>query len=311
MKKKISNLNYGVRGRYATRYRNAHPDATSVNVHIWALLADFPWDGNDRQIAVDTWLRPGSAYKGYEGTEHDYFLSPEEKDRCREASHWLQLVQPAQHEMSPAANVNVFLLALWIVRPTQTNVPLRFEEAESGVRHAVRYLDRFQWILGQAADHILDSDLDAAGLLLPSLRAISTARKRLSAAMVLTLRGCVSRDWRVAFICFASALEGLLTHQTEPTSAALADSYAALMSERTDDRESALSQFKRLYAVRSGILHGHSYERDDPRRNLEELAEVSDAIRHTWARILESDDIREALEGDDQARRDFFHRIRQ
>ncbi|MBI3028281.1 MAG: hypothetical protein HYY64_02065 [Candidatus Rokubacteria bacterium] len=285
----------GIRGKYA----------------IWAPLIDFQWAGSEWQIANDTWIRPGSAYRDYEEfVEFKHALSEEERERCRDAEHRLGLVHVGHDELSKQAKINSFLLALWIVRPTRTHVPFRFEVEKSGSRSVARILDRFQWTRGQAEDEIKDQHLRKVGSILLPLRTVFAARRRLRNAVALTFRGCVASEWQSAFICFSAAAEALLAYSWEPgLSDRLSESYAKLVSASRSGGESAKDQFRRLYSIRSDIIHGRAYDYEDPNRNLTNLANFSDILRRLWGAVLDSEETRVALEGDDKQRRNFFLKL--
>lgn len=280
-------------------------------IYVRAPLIGFRWAGLERQI-LDMWIQRGSSYRDYEEfPEFKYALSEEERDRCREAEHWLSFTHTQRDELSVRAKVNSFLLALWIVRPTQTHVPFRFEKAESSFRLVARFLDRFQWVEGETTDEIRNRDLDEVTRILTPLRAAYVARCRLKNALALTFRGCVASEWQSAFICFSAAAEAILTYSPRlGLIDRLAKSYAKLVSTSVSAAESAEKQFKRLYSVRSGIVHGRAYDRNHPSRNLSDLAEFSDILRRLWRVVLESEEIRVALEEDDRARQSFFLKLR-
>lgn len=285
----------GVRGKYA----------------VWAPLIDFPWTGVEWQVADDTWIRPRSAYRDYEEfTEFKYALSEEERDRCRAADHRLALVHVGHDELLKQTKINSFLLALWIVRPTRTYVPFRFEVEESGIRSVARLLDRFQSVKGQVEDEVKDQHLRKVTNILPSLRDVYAARRRLRNALALTFRGCVASEWQSAFICFSAAAEAILTYSPRPgLTDRLAKSYAKLVSTSRSGAESPEEQFERLYSVRSDVVHGRAYDRSHASRNLSDLAEFSDVLRQLWRVVLESQRIRTALEGDDRQRQNFFLKL--
>jgi len=108
------------------------------------------------------WLRPGSAYTGYDKQEFASFLSEEERKECRETEHWLAFVRSAHDELSARAAINSFLVALWVAKPTLTHATLRFEEPAAGASSVARILDRFHWIRGYAAKEVKDNDLGTA-----------------------------------------------------------------------------------------------------------------------------------------------------
>jgi hypothetical protein len=299
------------RARFASRFRESPVDLekTIGDVRSWAPLIDFPWRGSEKQIAADTcntWVRAGRAYTGYSGPDFKSFLSQEEQEKCRGAEHWLQIDQPVHSSLSSRAAINSFLIALWVVTPTRTNVPLRFEVTKAE-RTVARLLDRFQCIEGQVRDEIHGKHLQETARLLPPLREVYTRGRRLRNALVLTFQGCVSRQWQVAFTCFAAASEAILTHSSDRgLSRRLSENFASLTETGEVGRKRAQERFSRLYAIRSDIVHGRAHERQEGQINLKDLAEFSDLLRILWRRVLESSVVRAALEGDDEQRELFF-----
>lgn len=280
-------------------------------IHIWAPLLGFQWAGLEQQIAGDTWIRPASGCRDYQKfPEFKYALAEEEWDRGREAQHWLALTHMRSDELSAKVKMNSFLLALWIVRPTRTHVPFRFETVESGFRLVARVLDRFQWVEGQAADEIKDKDLDDVTHILASLRIAYAACGRLKNALALTFRGCVASDWQSAFVCFSAAAEAILAYSQAPRlTDRLAESYAKLVSSSRSGRELAKDRFRRLYSIRSDIVHGHAYERAGPSSKLSDLGDFADLLRQLWKVVLGSKEVLVALEGDDKQRQNFFLKL--
>jgi len=117
----------------------------------------------------------------------------------------------------------------------------------------------------------------------------------------------VSRDWQAAFICFAAAAEALLTYSREPgLTDRLARSYAKLVARSQPAAKRAQEQFKRLYALRSDIVHGRSYERRRSSHNVRELVAFSNVLRRLWGAVLANPDLRSHLEGDDKHREKLF-----
>jgi Apea-like HEPN len=304
-------LGMGLRGKYVERYRASQPQesAAAVGIDVWAPLIGFESRAEEFPLAADTRVRAGSAYRGYESQNFANFLSLEEKEECRTTRHWLHIRQPVHHDLSPGANVNACLLALWIVRPTRTYAPVRFQET-AAEKTVVRLLDRFQWVEGRVAENVQLEHLEQLAGILPPLRKAYVARRRLRHAFILTFRGCVSPEWQSAYVCFAAAAETLLTSSRKSgLTARLAKAYATLAADGPD-RGAAEERFRRLYEVRSDIVHGRAYERSDSTENLDRLADFSDVLRHLWRRILESKEHQTALEADDVARDAYLSRLR-
>jgi hypothetical protein len=299
------------RARYASRFKESAADRekTIGEVRSWAPLIDFPWRGAEKQIVADTydtWVRAGRAYTGYSGPDFKRFLSQEEHEECRGAEHWLQIDQPVHSSLSPRAAINSFLIALWVVTPTRTHVPLRFEVTKVE-RSVARLLDRFQWIEGQVRDEIHGKHLHDTARLIRPVQEVYTSCRRLRNALVLTFQGCVSRQWQVAFTCFAAAAEAILTHSTDHgLGRRLSENFASLTEVDEAGRKLAQERFSRLYGIRSDIVHGRADGRRDGPLNLKDLADFSDLLRVLWRRVLESSGVRAALEGDDERRKLFF-----
>lgn len=305
-----THFSMGERGKYVKLYRKSVSASVEAvaDVRVWAPLVGFEWAGSEYQIADDTWIKKGVAYRGYESDEFANFLSRDEREECREIRHWLSIVQPAHYEISTKASVNLVLIALWIVRPTRTSVPLRFEEAEAGFRTAARVHERFQWIDEQAAENIKTRDLDKTRDILQPLRTVYKARQRLRNALVLTFRGCLTSDWQSAFICFAAGVEALLTYSRGPgLTDRLARAYAKIACNNGSG-ELAKEHVKKLYLIRSDIVHGRAYDRKASSRNLRALADFSDVLRSLWRTVLEDRELSSILEGDDRRREEFFLR---
>lgn len=293
------------RGTPALRFREASIDerGPSGRVHSWAPLVDLPWAGSEKQIAGDTWVRSEGSYTGYTAPAFRSYLSREELTQCREAEHWLHVDQPVHSPLSPLAAINSFRFALWVAAPTRVHVPLRFEETKAE-RTVSRLLDRFQWIEGQALEEICDEHLHETGRMLPPLHDVYVKGGRLRNAAVLTFQGCLSRQWQVAFVCFAAAAEGILGHSADRgLSQRLAADYARLTARDETDRKVVREQFRRLYGIRSAIVHGRASARHEGEITLKDLAEFSDLLRGLWRVVLGTPDARRALDGSDEERR--------
>ncbi|MEK7362678.1 MAG: hypothetical protein AAB016_01765, partial [candidate division NC10 bacterium] len=160
------------------------------------------------------------------------------------------------------------------------------------------------------ADEVEDRDLDEVARILAPLRAVYATRRRLKNALALTFRGCVAYDWQSAFISFSAAAEAILTYSSKPgLTDRLAKSYVTLVGAGRLGRKSAYDRFKRMYSVRSDIVHGRAYDRKHPSRNLADLVEFSDILRQLWKVVLESPKVRSALEGDDRKRQKFLLKL--
>jgi hypothetical protein len=250
----------------------------------------------------------GQAYRGYNADDFKRYLSAEELEECTSIGHWLFVEQALRDSLSTRVRMNTFLTALWLAKPTRTQVAFRLEEIDGGLRSARRVLDRFQWVEGYVADELDAKDLDRTGSTLPQLLEIYLRARRLRNALVLTFRACVSSDWQSSYVCFAAAVEALLVHPGKHGLVhRLADAYSRLTASSDTERKAQQDHFKYLYSVRSRIMHGRAHDRRTGEANLKDLAAMSDVVRGLWDRVLDFEDIRNGLEGDDSDRVNLFN----
>lgn len=274
----------------------------------WSPLFGFPWPGTACQITDSVSLIAGESYKGFEAEPFKKFLSAEEIDECRSIGHWLEVNQDLFDEVSVRVRMNCFLLALWLVQPTRTYLVMRFEEIENGEHLASRIFERFQWIEGYVAEELSSPDIERVRMILPSLLNVYVSSRRLRNALILTFRARVSTDWQSSFICLAAAAEALLTYSQGPGLVGrLADAFARLTGASDAERRVQGQYFKHLYSVRSKIMHGRAHDSRNGEANLSDLSAMGDALRLLWSRILESQEVLNALDADDQSRLDFLN----
>lgn len=279
---------------------------------VLAPLHDFYWEGKRFDIsglcAIEELDTPDLTWC-------ETFLSKDDKNQLRDSSHWISFKQSPTDRLSPSEKVNIFLLALWIVLPTRVQVHYIFEfprKSGNGVSSsAVRLFDRFAWIRHQARNGIKTMHLKKVQGVVDNLIPIYTANKRLRNSLVLTIKGCFSIDWQVAFICFSAAAEGILTYNRGGgITKRLAKSFACLTKKTKTQRDSAFHKLEHLYNIRSDIMHGRitgSTMRSSGK--LRELAKFSNSLRNLWKTILSSQTIITELEKDDATRKVFFSKI--
>lgn len=276
-----------------------------AKINIWAPLSAFAWDGGELELSKEIWIKGRASYRGFEDPVFSRFLSIDERTECAEAEHWLSIVQPAHYPVSPRASINCFLLALWIAKRTQAHATVRFEESDAGHRTAARILERFRWIEGHALVEVDDADLYLVSRILPALVDCYASGGRLRNALALTFRGCVAGDWQSAIVCYSAAAEAMLTFARGPgVTRRLAAAYSKLAP--SGSRQLSAEMFSELYAIRSAIVHGVSYERKNRDENVRALVRFADALRGLWGVVLSSPDIRTVLESEDDRRAQFF-----
>lgn len=274
---------------------------------VYAPLSQFTWTGQDFTVAPGVEIRRLQDRPDLCGL--DKTLAGDEQRDLSRVTHWFTFEWVAGEEPLPKEVVSLFLIALWLARPTKAHAKLRFELCtDPGAASGgwFRLLDRFNWVPGATADKVADTDLTQAAHFFPMLRDRYVARVRLRNALSLTSAGCMARDWQVAFICHAAAAEAILTCATGPgITRRLALTYACLVENSVADRNRAFLEFRNLYSVRSDIMHGraHNVAATD---QLPTLARFETILRTLWRAVLTSPSLIHALEGTDVRRETVF-----
>ncbi len=277
---------------------------------VYAPLSQFIWMGQDFAVAPGVEIRRRvQGWPELRGLEER--LAVDERDSLLLARHWLTFEWSTGKQPSAAEVVSLFLLALWLSRPTRTHVELRFEvRGDPGAPPGswARLLDRFNWVPGATADAVTDADLAEATLFFPLLRDRCLQGGRLQNALSLTSAGCMAHTWQIAFICHAAAAESVLTYGTGAgITRRLALAYACLVETSTADRNRAFSDFRNLYSVRSDIMHGRAHNVAAADR-LPTLARFDEILRKLWRAVLTSSSpgLIQSLEGTDGQRAALF-----
>jgi hypothetical protein len=281
------------------------------NVTVLAPLNNFQWPGDEFNVEGLGTLMPTAAVP-------DLLTNCEnpcgfQKRVIQEARHWLSFQQQPQDVLKAAEKVNVFLLALWIVVPTRTQVRVHFK-FEEDPKEAIPtcHHDRFQWQKHGVREQVETQHLEQASGYIPGITNIYTARKRLRNALHLTFTGCQSKHWQVAYVCFSAAAEAILTYDTAPgITRRLSKSFACLTQEEKVERDTAYREFRRLYGVRSDIMHGRAAKCRCATQNLKCLAKFSDMLRELWQTVLSSPETIESLERCDDHRKEFFGNLQE
>jgi hypothetical protein len=280
---------------------------SELSFEICAPLQEFRWSGDSFELSPGVWLKRRKDVPGLQGW--DSRLSEDEQDKLFFASHWLTFAWSEAAESSPAETVNLVLLSLWLVKPTKTHVAFRFALAPyPGANGAgrVRLLDRFQWVRNASEEDFDTADLQSAATYYRTLSSLNRTRGRLNDALLLTLQGCTAHHWQVALVCLAAAVETVLTCDTGPgLTRRLAATYACLVEAEAARRNAAFTEFRKLYEVRSDIVHGRASSVAVAER-LPMLAAFADLVRKLWRAAIQSEARIAALEGTDKQRHAHF-----
>ncbi|MBC2734162.1 MAG: hypothetical protein HF981_07380 [Desulfobacteraceae bacterium] len=238
-------------------------------------------------------------------------LSEYDHEILSDTPYWLHFHHNENEQISAAEKVNLFLLSLWVVKPTKTHAKFRFGISEDRKYGGIsRYLDRFLWIRGNTHDEVSKEDLERLSSLIRNMVSIVTNHQRLHNALHLTHQACMAFKWQPAFICFSSAMEAILTYSKKHgITQRIAETYALLTKAEGKDKEKAVSEVKRLYGIRSDIVHGRAAYMNDADRNIEELTNLTNVIRRLWDIVLSSDDILTELEKSDRERAAWFNSL--
>jgi len=273
---------------------------TTENVTTFvAPLFGFDWSGTEMQLADGLWIRSLDPEPIL--TQHKDVLSDLDVAYCRQERHWLCADLPASSTLGEAEVMNLFVLALWAHKPAQVLLAYRFQTQPAGP--ATRLLDRLT--REHVDSEVTDADLEVASSYLAILRKMVIASPRAKATLLLTLHGRTAHAWQVAFICFAAALESALTYFGErdgQITERLARAYVAIIDPPAERREEIHKEFKRLYGVRSKIVHEAAYDRKDAQKNLDDLAKLTDLLRSLWRVACRSEEVEQYVVGQNSFR---------
>ena len=124
----------------------------------------------------------------------------------------------------------MFLLSLWLVKPTKAHVKFRFGSCDDGDGSARRFLSKFEWIEEDVKKEAYTTgELDSAAQYFAAMLNVSRRRRRLWNALVLTFQACIAAQWQVKLICFTAAAEALLKYERNRIASQLARTYACLV----------------------------------------------------------------------------------
>jgi hypothetical protein len=202
--------------------------------------------------------------------------------------------------------INTFLLALWTAGPVRVTTFFKIMD----YRTASIFHDQFHHNTKDTFLDCTDALLERTSSFYADLLRIYKRNGRLQTAMVNTYFGCVTVQWKVAFICFSAALETILSYHRGPgVTRRLAKSYACLTELKKRNRDKVYREFIRLYGIRSRIVHGENRLLRDPDRNLSLLSTFSALLRNLWQVTLLTKGYCRELEHGDKKREGFFKQI--
>lgn len=156
-----------------------------------APLTDFVWEGGSCKLSDDLQISEREAVGNVE-SQLDNF-SESDKAVCSLSQRGLVFDRKETEKLKPSELINLFLLALWIAKPSTAFVPYRF--SVNNPEESARMLDRFLYVKIPEDNRISNSDLDQASGYLATLRKSTEDSPRANVAILLTLAGCFCLLW--------------------------------------------------------------------------------------------------------------------
>lgn len=269
---------------------------------VYIPLHEFHWSGNDLEVAPGIHIQKLATAPDL--TPFKLGLTPLElRNLPDEVSHWL-VFETSEGAEPSGALANLFLLALWLARPTRTHIAFRFEigkEAAETYTTMARLYDRFEYVKGSTDAKFNDADLVKASAMFQQLLTIQSDT-RLFMAQIITLNACWQFHWHAAIVLFASATETLLTYSEAPgLTKRLAVAYACLLHTAKRDRDAAFSDFRECYKTRSDVVHGRGLNIPKADR-LAKVVRWQSLLRSLWVHVLQNPSLILILNGDDAHR---------
>jgi hypothetical protein len=272
-------------------------------------LFNFNWDGDQFELA-----KLGKIQRFQNIPDLSNFkthLTEFDKDKLRDVKYWLLFEQQPTDTLSESEKINFFLLALWMALPTETQVNIIFKSSEAEYLYTIsRCLDIFQSDRLSSIGIINNKLLEKVNEYINNIMDIYLNPKRLFNSLILNLLGNFAYNWQSSFICYSSAMEAILTYsKSKGLTDRLAKSFACLTEIDKPKRDIEFINFRKLYKIRSNIMHGRAMNYTNPKDNLEKLNEFEMLLRKIWKTILSSKNIIAELEKSDADRKIFFDKI--
>lgn len=237
----------------------------------------------------------------------DYNLAQWEQIQIRSCSHWLIAEKAPKYFRNSSEVFNTFLLAIWIYSPSHVSIGFKFGVGASEEKYS-RLHDSFQFNSVDENKDVYDqSDLEKIREIFLKLARIGRVGKRIYATTVYSVFACFQVNWKSAFILSSTALESLLTYGARnDVTNKLARAFCCFTESNKYRRDLAFKKFKKVYRVRSELVHGRFIKRDDSRRNLNNLSIVTAVLRKMWISVLNNPSALDELEKEDVDRENFF-----
>ena len=179
----------------------------------------------------------------------------------------------------------------------------RFKGTDPEYKYYTQFMDRFNIVESEKQMNASDSKMDTICSIYPKIIDIRKNHERMNSAVTFTYRGCLENAWNVAYICFMAAFETILFNKMKSNmQGRLSMACGLILGDTLEEYHKYRKQFVKLYDIRSDILHGKAYTLVDSENNLDNLGNLSKLLRHTWIKILISDDLFNVTKSDDDTR---------
>ncbi|NQU03924.1 MAG: hypothetical protein HQ589_07240 [Syntrophaceae bacterium] len=265
-------------------------------------LIDFRMDSDDFLISDN--LRIDR--KPYDLDKAKILLRLSEHDRLSLKRTEFWAIVDEKGLSSADAYIKTLLLAFHIVGPIRATTFFKFQDYKTvSVFHERFYYNEKDTFIRCGVQELRQTSAFCNELL-----RIYRRNKRLQTAMVNTYFACVTRQWKVAYICLSAALETMLTYESSPgITKRLAKTYACLTEQTKRKRNGVYRRFISLYGIRSRIIHGKYRGLRNRDRNLTLLSEFSDLLRKLWQTVLSNKEHCRELEKGDDNRKAYFAKL--
>lgn len=275
---------------------------------IRAPLSSFMWSGAD--FVMPCFGRVVRFTVQPDVSEWDDLLARIDHRSIALASHWLEFRQRDNERLGPSEKINLFLLSLWLVKPTMVHVKFRFDKRDDGTGGVRRLLSTFGWMEEDVKKEAYSTDeLETASQYVTAMVKVSRRRKRVWNALLLTFEACIAYGWQVRFVCFSAAAEALLKYEERRGIARqVATSYACLVARTRRERDKEYRAFRKSYETRSEVVHGRA-DRLQSASRLRKLARMAAQLRRVWRAVLLSPELRGELDGDNASRKKLLETV--
>lgn len=269
-------------------------------MNFYSPLFNFNSDVESYQIAKYVVL----SREGCSDIRRKGFLSKQEINDINNCKYWINITNSFPLYLKPSVICNTILLSMWVNKPNQIETRFRFGDDNN----ISRQLDRFQFIRLDNNENYFDlHELENIKIYYNSFCRIIRKNRRLYIAQINTFGGCQAYHWAVGFLLFTAAFEALLSYQRGyGVTKRLAKANACLMEKTKNKRDLLYKKFKKLYNIRSDIMHGNQRKWQRADGNLKKLSELSSLLRNLWHKILTDKDLQTTLEADDNIRKTFL-----